>query len=582
MIQDVYNPVEKFRSEFRDKFKQVAEKTFNDLLKHSKVDVEANKIIVNKIRFSEQVISELESRISKLTLLQVILWTVAIVCAIAGIYCYAEAIFKHIPMFVGVLALALFILFCAVNPKKAELKQDLEKENESVEKNKNIAWEQMRPLNRLFDWDVTVRMISKTVPRIHFDPFFTKGRLHELYRQFGWDNSFNRERSVLFAHSGEINGNPFILGRTMSMQWGEKIYRGTRRISFWVHNGKHSYRRTQTLEAEVVKPYPEYIIETFLVYGCDAAPNLVFHRSCSGLANKENSFWGKWNKNAERKKLEKFSRNLEDESQYTMMANRDFETLFNTMDRNNEVEFRLLFTPIAQTQMLEIMRNKVDGYGDDFSFNKLNKINFLEAVHLDNIELDNNPDRYKSYSVEASRLEFMRYNQEYFRAIYFAFAPLLAVPLYQQTRTHEKIYGIRENCHSCFWEHEALANFYGDRKFQHPECVTHSILKTEENRYSSERAQIEVTAYGYKAVDRVDSVLVRGGDGRMHRVDVHWDEYLPVEKTSCMRVEEDMAGFESREMDAIERADYISRKEGSFYNGVYRRSMLSRLDFQNS
>ena len=265
-----------------------------------------------------------------------------------------------------------------------------------------------------------------------------------------------------------------------------------------------------------------------------------------------------------------------------MMANRDFETLFNTMDRNNEVEFRLLFTPIAQTQMLEIMRNKVDGYGDDFSFNKLNKINFLEAVHLDNIELDNNPDRYKSYSVEASRLEFMRYNQEYFRAIYFAFAPLLAVPLYQQTRTHEKIYGIRENCNSSFWEHEALANFYGDRKFQHPECVTHSILKTEENRYSSERAQIEVTAYGYKAVDRVDSVLVRGGDGRMHRVDVHWDEYLPVSQTSCMRVEEDMAGFESREMDAIERADYISRKEGSFYNGVYRRSMLSRLDFQNS
>ena len=43
MIEDVYNPVQKFRSEFRDKFKEVAEQTFEDLLKHSGLDVEANK-----------------------------------------------------------------------------------------------------------------------------------------------------------------------------------------------------------------------------------------------------------------------------------------------------------------------------------------------------------------------------------------------------------------------------------------------------------------------------------------------------------------------------------------------------------
>jgi len=96
--------------------------------------------------------------------------------------------------------------------------------------------------------------------------------------------------------------------------------------------------------------------------------------------------------------------------------------------------------------------------------------------------------------------------------------------------------------------------------------------------YSGERAQIEVTAYGYKAVDRIDSVYVRGGDGHKHRVDVHWDEYLPVSQTSSLRIEEDLAGFENREMDASERADYISRKENSFSSGVYRRSMLSKLD----
>ena len=578
MIEDVYNPVQKFRSEFRDKFKEVAEQTFEDLLKHSGLDVEANKEIVNKIRFSEQIIEGLRSRLSKLTIWQVILWLVNIGCIVAGIYYYGQTLYHYIPIFFIVVVLSLFILFGVISPKKKTAKQELEEECSSVEKNKKIAWEQMQPLNRLFDWDVTVRMISKTVPCIHFDPFFTKGRLSELYRQFGWNDSYNDDKSVLFAHSGEINGNPFILGRTIYMQWGEKIYHGEKKISYWVNDGKNSYKRTETLDASVVKPYPEYFADTFLLYGCDAAPNLVFYRECSGIANKENSFWGKLSKRSEQKKLEKFSRNLEDESQYTMMPNRDFETLFNTMDRNNEVEYRLLFTPIAQTQMLEIMRNKTEGYGDDFSFDKLNKVNCVKAIHLDNLELDNNPERYKSYSVEQSRQKFMMYNQEYFRALYFAFAPLLAIPLYQQTRTHENIYGIKENYRSCFWEHEAIANFYGDEKFKHPDCVTHSILKTTESRNSDATSQIEVTAYGYRTEDRVESVRVRGGDGRSYNVDVHWDEYLPVSQTSPLRIEEDMVGFENREMNASERADYISRKESSVNDGVYRRSMLSRFD----
>ena len=313
------------------------------------------------------------------------------------------------------------------------------------------------------------------------------------------------------------------------------------------------------------------------MYGCDAAPNLVFHRTCSGLANDEHSFWGKRSKNAERKKLEKFSRKLDDDSQYTIMANRDFETLFNTMDRNNEVEFRLLFTPVAQMQMLEILRDNNCGFGDDFNFNKVCKLNVIEAKHLNELDLDCNPDRYKSYCLEDSRSEFMVFNQWYFRAMYYAFAPLLAVPLYQQTRTHENIYGIKENRRSCFWEQEALANFYGDSHFAHPKCVTRSILKTSENRFAGDKAEIEVTAHGYKAVQRVDTVQVKAGNGRYYNVDVAWDDYIPVSRKGYMRVAEDDEGFQKKEMDARERADYIFRKESSVGGSIYRRSILSRI-----
>jgi len=576
LIQDIYDPAERYHSEFCGKFKKIAEDTFDDLLKLSGIDIEENQRIVNKIRFSEQIIRDLKSRITKLRVWQIVLWLVIIACIAVGFNLYENP--YNIVGSIGAGVLSLYLIFGVLGPRKKKAKEELEQEYDSVEKDKAIAWEQMKPLNRLFDWDVTVRMITKTVPRIQFDPFFTEGRLRELHSQFDWDDEYNSDKSVLFAHSGEINGNPFILGRTMYMRWGEKTYYGEKRISYRVRSGKNSYTRTETLRAKVTKPFPEYPCDTFLIYGCDAAPNLVFHRSCSGLANDEDSFWGKRNKKAEQKMLEKFSRNLEDESQYTMMSNQDFETLFNTMDRNDEVEFRLLFTPIAQTQMLKIMRDKTDGFGDDFSFNKANKLNVIQAQHLKDLELDNNPDRYKNYSIEDSRHEFMMYNQQYFRALYFAFAPLLAIPLYQQIRTHENIYNIKENRRSCFWEHEALANFYGDKHFEHPDCATHSILKTSEKRVGGDRANIEVTAYGYRAEPRVDVVSVLGGDHRHHNVKVHWEEYLPVQRTSEFRIEEDPNGFAESNMNATERAEYIRQKEDSVHGGVYRRSVLSRAD----
>ena len=45
------------------------------------------------------------------------------------------------------------------------------------------------------------------------------------------------------------------------------------------------------------------------------------------------------------------------------------------------MEFRLLFTPVAQMQMLALMKDNEVGYGDDFTFLKDHKVN-LEKVLL--------------------------------------------------------------------------------------------------------------------------------------------------------------------------------------------------------
>ena len=40
------------------------------------------------------------------------------------------------------------------------------------------------------------------------------------------------------------------------------------------------------------------------------------------------------------------------------MGHPEFEVLFGAQNRNNEVQFRLLFTPLARKQLLALMKDK--------------------------------------------------------------------------------------------------------------------------------------------------------------------------------------------------------------------------------
>jgi hypothetical protein len=222
-----------------------------------------------------------------------------------------------------------------------------------------------------------------------------------------------------------------------------------------------------------------------------------------------------------------------------MMSNEEFELLFHAKDRNDEVEFRLLFTPLAQQQMVDFLNDKTVGFGDDFHFIKDNKINLIVAEHLNEINFSHAPEQFHGYDFKEVKQVFLEYNKAFFKAAYFALAPLLIVPLYQQTRTHAAIYGKEESSRSAFWEHESLANYYGDSCFEHPQCITQNILKTRcVRRDAAGGATVEVTAYGFRGIERVEYVPVYGNDGKWHNVPVEWVEYLPVEKTSAMELQD--------------------------------------------
>ncbi|MBR7127123.1 MAG: hypothetical protein IKD09_00875 [Lentisphaeria bacterium] len=542
MIEDIYEPLSRYRDEFKDKFAENTRAKFQELLTQSEVDLEANRALNKKIAANRAELSEYQNKNSSascfLTIL-IIITIAGIIALLAGAFGELAEDLKLKCILGGLISVAssLIIIFAVIVPKQNFLKQKIAELTVIISHQVEEAWRQMEPLNKLFDWHITANLIRQTVPRLEFDPYFTECRLLDLYHSFDWDDSFNNDKSVITSHSGVINDNPFVFGNLRTMEWGTETYKGTK-VIHWTSrvrgsDGKmRTVHHTQTLVATYNAPKPFYRDVKLLLYGNDAAPNLRFSRNPSELSGLEDGFFNSLKKKSELKKLKKLSRNLDDDLPYTLMSNHDFEILFHATDRNDDVAFRLLFTPLAQQQMVRLLNDKEIGFGDDFSFHKLGKINAIFSDHLNNTNFNTDPQQFKFYNVDEARDFFQRFNEDFFRSSYFALAPLLSIPLYQQTRTTASIYNRQTHFKSCFWEHEAIANFYGDNYFKHPDCITKNILKTTCTHLDDGSSEIQVTAYGYRGVNRIANVKVWGNDGRIHNVQVPWIEYLPVSKTS--------------------------------------------------
>ncbi len=576
MQKDIYDPLKEYVNVYRDKFKEVAEKTFAELAAEAQVDVEKNRETCRRIYSEENSLSKVMTSIRWQKVWRVLLWLCVAVGFIVGFTMYDVLDYVDLLIVGFVIFGALGLLFTDINPKIKEMKSERDKLTAKVDKLKKEAWQQMAPLNNLYDWDVLTRMMTKTVPRLEFDPYFTTQRLADLKATYGWSDSFNAGRSVVYSHSGLINGNPFVICRTRKMEMGTKTYYGEKTIHWTTEetdsDGKtRTVHHSETLVASVTAPYPEYFEKTRLIYGNTAAPDLIFYRKQSGLADSEGSLKFKMKRHSLRKK----SRDLSN-ADFAMMTNEEFEVAFDTSNRNNNQQYALLFTPLAQESMMNLLKDDKVGFGDDFDFGKQRMINVIFSKHMQSLNLDMDPQQYKGFDYDKAEADFYAINSRYFRAIYFCFAPLLCVPMYQQIRPQEDIYGRNMQQHSSFWEHEALANFWGQGRFKHPSCVTNCILKTEQLQTIGDNSTIKVNAYGYRTEQHLEYVSKWGGDGHLHHVPVYWDEYLPVTGSGMIYLKEDN-NFKDDSLTQRQRLGHIHSVLTENNLNIYRRHIASRV-----
>lgn len=132
----------------------------------------------------------------------------------------------------------------------------------------------------------------------------------------------------------------------------------------------------ETLKASVEKPKPCFDFYTQLTYGNEAAPNLSFSRECSHADKMSEKKQKQFVKSGIKMPRRTEQRARKKGEEFTRMGNDEFEALFRAYDWNNELQFRLLFTPLAQENILALMLTP-EPYGDDFYFTKKEMLNFI-------------------------------------------------------------------------------------------------------------------------------------------------------------------------------------------------------------
>lgn len=583
MDEALLTPFDSYNSYYKELHKQNVSMYFEGLVDKTGVDRDANKKTITDIAGKKKEIEELKKQrrgrnfLKILVILgMVVIPLLALVFWILFIYGYVKLVLPLIPTIALFPAYFLFIIALrklrvrvnSFNEKIAKLESEL---NALVE----LSWKQMEALNKSYDWSMAAQLVNKTIPLLELDDNFNPKRYELLNQKYGLGENKQVNQSSLFVQSGSILGNPFVFSTARVQDWGKKTYTGHLTIH-WVERYRDSEgnmrtrTRSETLTAYVTKPIPVYYKETKLIYGNEAAPNLSFSRGKSGtLGKSEKQIENMIDK--EVKQIDKMAKKaIMKETGYTRIGNDEFESLFGGEDRDNEMEYRLLFTPLAQTNFIKLIKSQ-EPYGDDFKLWKHKKLNVVESDHSQSFSYLCDPGRFISNSYLDAKEKFEKYCNEYFTSMFFDFAPLLSIPIYQQYKTKDYIYKNNYQSNVTSYEHEVMANTFNESDLVAPATKTSAILKTSFDRRNMNADNVIISAHTFTTVERIEYVNVRGGDGRTHSVPVHWDEYVPLVKQTRMEVKE----------ARLTRSDFIDHKNDSEFNNFLNSSSFGgRFSFQ--
>lgn len=504
----IYDPLKEYDETFRARHAEQTKQYLDALVRRAGLDIEQNRRTVADYHRLGTDLGKLRKRF--------LAWRILRVVMILTVILIPLVIFK-------------------VTPRIRVMRANVADTDRRVNELYELAEQQTAPLNSLFSDRDALKLIEQTIPLLSFAPNFSIEQETDMRRHFDRVSDASGECSAFDLLAGHYNGNPFLFQSRLFHYMGSEVYHGYKTIHWtetYCDSKGETHTRTcsETLHASVVKPKPFFDTEVFLDYGAQSGDDLSFSRDATHLEQKSERSIERYIKRGEKRIKKKTDRALRKNGDFTGMSNSDFDVLFDALDRTNEVQFRALFTPLAQTNMVSLIRSRI-GYGDDFHFIKQNRMNRIISEHSQGRSLTIAPAAYRSYSYDIIEECFLGENENFFRAVYFDLAPLLAIPSYQE-RPSRSLQSVSDRPQAYTREeYEVLSNRVRREYTVHPRTKTEAILKPTFVKTKNGIDEIDLTAYSYDILPRVDFIPVHGGDGYWHDVPVPWEEYIPLKKT---------------------------------------------------
>lgn len=560
----LFKPVELYNNSLRKTYHNAAEQYFAKLAKDSNTDVNQNAMLVKAYNEACEKTKEASSQLAKLRskkggriTLSVFMFIFSGIMIFFGLYNLIAGdlfgldgtahVLVNAGLIIGAAALITLGVFNIIWAKRKydpliKDASDLVAKLKAAEKEAlSKCYDSMKNLNNILDWNMPAIVMERCTPIIDLDPIFSVQRFKYLYDKFGINMDGGKDTSLVGVLTGNIQGNPFVLARFFDCDYRPKVYHGELTIT-WTTTYRdskgniHTVTHTQTLHATATHDAPFYGGVTKLIYGNDAAPNLSFTRSPSGGAHLKEKERERFVEKKMKEIHKKADKAITSGGTFTALGNDEFDVLFNALNRDNEVEYRLLFTPLAQRNEIDLLTTSP--FGDDFSFYKRKKVNVIISSHSQGFDYSANPEKFIHYDFKAAQDIFVNYCDSFIEHLYFDLAPIISIPQYQMHKTLDYIYDRPCVSNISPAEHEVIANGF-DKACFIPDGADSSLpllLKTKFLSKNEGFDNVNVHAYSYHTTPMVDYIPVRGGDGHIHNVPVHWTKYDRVDSDNIIQV----------------------------------------------
>jgi hypothetical protein len=189
-----------------------------------------------------------------------------------------------------------------------------------------------------------------------------------------------------------------------------------------------------------------------------------------------------------------------------------------------------MYSVQAQRNIVELLLSD-ETYGDDFSYIKNGKIHTIANAHSQDRSLYLSASAYRSHDISVAERAFVELNEEFYKDVFFDFAPILAVPLLQDVQESTAI----QTGGKTLYNYEEYANCL-EGQLRPNRCDTRCILKIEGEERKGQETHLGVCASGYYGVERVDYISKLGGDGCWHDVPVDWTDYIREQRESVIKI----------------------------------------------